>query len=46
MFDWLTLAWIMENLEVIVVVMFVALGVLLLFPILITFEFKKLEKEE
>ena len=46
MFDWLTLAWIMENLEVIVVVMFVALGVLLLFPIFITFEFKNLEKEE
>jgi hypothetical protein len=46
MFDWLTLSWIMENLEVIVVVMFVALGILLMFPILITFEFKKLEKEE
>ncbi len=46
MFDWLTLEWIMENLEMIVIIMFVALGVLMLFPILITFEFKKLEKEE
>ena len=41
MFDWLTLEWLMTNLEWIVTGMFVTLGILLLFPILITFEFRK-----
>jgi len=46
MFDWLTLHWLMENLEWVVAGMFVALGILLLFPILLTFEFWKLENEK
>ena len=46
MFDWLTLEWIMKNMEWVVAVMFVALGVLLIFPILITIEFRKQERRE
>ena len=42
MFDWLTLEWLMTNLEWVVAGMFIALIILLLFPILITFEFRKL----
>jgi len=46
MFDWLTLEWLMTNLEWVVAGMFVALMILLLFPILITFEFWKLGSKE
>ena len=42
MFDWLTLEWLMTNLEWVVTGMFITLGILLLFPILIKFEFRKL----
>ncbi len=44
MFDWLTLEWLMNNLEWVVLGMFVALGILLIFPILITIEFRRLNK--
>ncbi len=46
MFDWLTLEWLMANLEWVVTVMFITLGVLLIFPILITMEFRGLNKKE
>lgn len=45
MFDWLTLAWLMNNLEWIVLGMFITLGILILFPILITIEFRKINKK-
>ena len=43
MFDWLTIQWLMTNLEWVALFMFITLGILLLFPIIITFEFKKLK---
>ena len=46
MFDWLTLEWLMANLEWVVLGMFVSLGILLFFPILLTLEFRKLSKKE
>ena len=46
MFDWLTLEWLMTNLEWAVLGMFVSLGILLIFPILLTLEFRKLSKKE
>jgi|TARA_B100001250_G_scaffold237769_1_gene204325 hypothetical protein len=45
MFDWLTLDWLMTNLEWVVIGMFISLGILLLFPILLTLEFRKLSKK-
>jgi len=46
MFDWLTLEWLMSNLEWVVLGMFITLGLLLLFPIIITIEFRKLNKNK
>ena len=46
MFDWLTLEWLMTNLELIVLGMFISLGILLIFPILLTLEFRKLGKKK
>ena len=46
MLDWLTLEWLMANLEWVVLGMFISLGVLLLFPIIITIEFRKLNKND
>ena len=46
MLDWLTLEWLMSNLEWIVFGMFISLGLLLLFPIIITIEFRKLNKND
>ena len=46
MFDWLTLEWLMANLEWVVLGMFVSLGILLIFPILLTLEIRKLSKKE
>ena len=46
MFDWLTLEWLMTNLECVVLGMFISLGILLIFPILLTLEFRKLSKKE
>jgi len=46
MFDWLTLEWLMANLEFVVLGMFISLGILLIFPILLTLEFRKLGKKE
>ena len=46
MFDWLTLDWLMTNLEWVVIGMFISLGILLLFPILLTLEFRKLSKKK
>jgi len=46
MFDWLTLEWLMANLEWVVLGMFVSLGILLFFPVLLTLEFRKLSKKE
>ena len=45
-FDWLTLEWLMENLELVVLGMLLSLGILLIFPILLTLEFRKLGKKE
>ena len=45
MFDWLTLTWLMTNLEWVVLGMFITLGILLLFPIIITLEFRKIDKK-
>ena len=46
MLDWLTLEWLMANLEWVVLGMFISLGILLLFPIIITIEFRKLNKND
>jgi hypothetical protein len=46
MFDWLTLEWLMANLEWVVLGMFISLGILLFFPVLLTLEFRKLSKKE
>jgi hypothetical protein len=46
MFDWLTLEWLMANLEWVVLGMFISLGILLIFPVLLTLEFRKLGKKE
>ena len=46
MFDWLTLEWLMANLEWVVSGMFLSLGILLIFPILLTLEIRKLSKKE
>ena len=45
-FDWLTLTWLMENLEWIGLGMFISLAVLLFFPIILTIEFRKLSKKK
>ena len=44
--DWLTFEWLMENLEWVGAGMFVSLAILLLFPILLTIEFRKLNKKK
>ena len=46
MLDWLTLEWLMANLELVVLGMFISLGILLIFPILLTLEFRKLGNKE
>jgi len=46
MFDWLTLEWLMTNLELVVLGMLISLVILLIFPILLTLEFRKLGKKE
>ena len=46
MFDWLTLEWLMKNLEWVVLGMFISLGILLFFPVLLTIEFRKLGKKD
>jgi len=46
MFDWLTLEWLMKNLEWVVLGMFISLGILLLFPVLLSIEFRKLGEKE
>ena len=45
-FDWLTFNWLMENLEWIGLGMFISLTILLLFPLLLTIEFRKLSKKK
>ena len=45
MFDWLTFSWLMENLEWVVSGLIISLIVLLLFPLIITIEFRKLSKK-
>ena len=46
MFDWLTLEWLMANLEWVIIGMLISLGILLFFPVLLTLEFRKLSKKE
>jgi len=46
MFDWLTLEWLMANLEWVIIGMFISLGILLFFPVLLTLEFRKISKKE
>ena len=45
-FSWLTFEWLMENLEWVGAGMILSLIILLLFPILLTIEFRKLSKKE
>ena len=45
-FDWLTLEWLMINLEWVVAGMIFSLIILLFFPILLTIEFRKLSKKD
>ena len=46
MLEWLTLEWLMKNLEWVALGMFITLGILLLFPIIITLEFRKIDKKK
>ena len=45
-FSWFTFEWLMKNLEWVGTGMFISLGVLLLFPIILTIEFRKLGKRK
>ena len=45
-FDWLTLEWLMSNLEWVGVGMILSLIILLFFPIILTIEFRKLNKKK
>ena len=45
-FEWLTFEWLMNNLEWVGGGMILSLIVLLFFPILLTFEFKNLNKNK
>ena len=45
-FNWLSFEWLMKNLEWIGAGMFLSLGILLFFPIMLTLEFKKLNKNK
>jgi len=45
MFEWLTLDWLMTNLEWIVLGMMISLGILLFFPVLLTIEFRSLYRK-
>lgn len=45
-FNWLTFEWLMENLEWVGAGMLLSLVILLFFPILITLEFRKLNKKK
>jgi len=44
--NWLTLEWLMTNLEWVGVGMVFSLFILLLFPIILTIEFRKLSKDK
>jgi len=45
-FDWLTFEWLMKNLEWVGGGMIISLLVLLLFPVLLTLEFRKLNNKD
>jgi len=45
-FEWLTFEWLMNNLEWVGGGMILSLIILLFFPILLTFEFRKLNKNK
>ena len=45
-FDWLTLEWLMSNLEWVGVGMILSLIILLFFTIILTIEFRKLNKNK
>ena len=45
-FDWLTLEWLMSNLEWVGGGMMASLIILLFFPIILTIEFRKLNKKK
>ena len=45
-FNWLTFEWLMSNLEWIGAGMLMSLVILLFFPIIITVEFRKLNKKK
>ena len=45
-FNWLTFEWLMNNLEWVGAGMLISLAVLLLFPIILTIEFKNLNKKQ
>ena len=45
-FNWLTFEWLMSNLEWIGAGMLMSLVILLFFPILLTVEFRKLNKKK
>ena len=44
--NWLTLEWLMNNLEWIILGMLISLLILLCFPIILTIEFKKINKKD
>ena len=45
-FNWLTLEWLMSNLDWIGAGMLMSLVILLFFPIILTVEFRKLNKKK
>ena len=45
-FEWLTFEWLMNNLEWVGGGMILSLIILLFFPIFLTFEFRKLNKDK
>ena len=44
--NWLTFEWLMENLEWVGAGMFISLFILLLFPVILTIEFRKLNNKD
>ena len=46
-FDWLTFTWLMDNLIYIIIFMFVSLGILFFFPILLGYDLSdEIKKKE
>ncbi len=41
LWSWLTYGWLVENLEVIIIILLISVGVLFIFPILLGYDIKK-----